>query len=366
METQKSQGPHPLDRDWNGGWKLQNGKCDNWPLPSAKGHPLQNVLVVGGAGYIGSHTAKYLKGHGFSPVVYDNLSRGNKWAVRWGPLEEGDISDKQVLLRVMLKYRPIAVMHFAAFAYVGESVKDPSAYYRNNVSGTLALLDAMREAGIDKLVFSSTCAVYGVPETLPITEDFPRQPINPYGAGKLMVERILEDYGKAYGLKHASLRYFNAAGADPENEIGESHSPETHLLPLAIEAGLGRGRGLTVFGRDYPTHDGTCIRDYVHVWDLAQAHHLALAYLLGGGSSDCFNLGNESGHSIGQVIEAISRKAGKPLPVVYEGRRPGDPPALVGSAAKAKSVLGWKPAWANLQDIVETAWNWHARKKPGE
>jgi UDP-arabinose 4-epimerase len=323
---------------------------------------MRNVMLMGGAGYIGSHTAKYLAGKGILPVVYDNLSRGRLQAVKWGPFVRGDILDKEALRSAFERHRPEAVLHFAALAYVGESGEDPAAYYRNNVTGSLLLMDAMREAGVRNLVFSSSCATYGVPGSLPIREDAPQDPINPYGRTKLMVERALADYDRAYGFPHVCLRYFNAAGADPAGEIGEEHDPETHLIPLAIEAALGRRPALTVYGDDYPTPDGTCVRDYVHVEDLAQAHHLAVEHLLAGRGSGSFNLGNGDGYSVRNILEAVSARAGRPLPVTYAARRPGDPPSLVGSAEKARSVLGWKPAHDSLSDIIGTAWDWHLRR----
>lgn len=330
------------------------------------GRILRTVLLAGGAGYIGSHTAKYLASRGILPVTFDNLSRGHREAVRWGPFERGDIQDRETLLKAFARHKPEAVLHFAAFAYVEESVREPVLYYRNNVAGTVTLLEAMRESGIGRLVFSSSCATYGVPASLPIREDAPQRPINPYGWGKLMVERMLGDCGNAFGLRHVSLRYFNAAGADPEGEIGEDHDPETHLIPSAILAALGRRPALTVYGTDHPTADGTCVRDFVHVNDLAQAHYLALEYLARGGESDAFNLGNGGGHSIREVIAAVSARAGKAVPVVQSDRRPGDPPALVGSSTKARLVLGWRPAYPSLETLVDTAWKWQSKTKgPG-
>lgn len=316
-------------------------------------------MLIGGAGYIGSHTAKYLAGKGIRPVVFDDLSRGHRDAVKWGPFENGDIHDRSALLDAFTRHRPDAVMHFAALAYVGESVEDPARYYRNNVSGSLVLLEAMRESGVRHLVFSSSCATYGVPAKLPITEDSEQSPINPYGRTKLMVEKMLGDFDTAYGFPHVNLRYFNAAGADPDGEIGEGHDPETHLIPLAIKAAQGGLPGLTVYGNDYKTPDGTCVRDYVHVHDLAQAHYLAMEYLIQGGPSESFNLGNGDGYSVRKILDAVAAKAGRPFPVEYSRRRPGDPPILVGSSEKARYVLGWKPEFSSLEDIIETAWNWH-------
>jgi UDP-glucose-4-epimerase GalE len=330
---------------------------------------MRTVLLVGGAGYIGSHAAKYLAGKGYLPVVCDNLSLGHREAVKWGPLETGDIADAAFLREVFRKHAPVGVMHFAAFAYVGESVTDPAKYYRNNVAGTMVLLDAMRAAGIGNFIFSSSCATYGVPERIPIDESAPQSPINPYGWTKWMVERMLADYGAAYGLKSVALRYFNAAGADPDGETGEDHDPETHLIPLVLEAAAGRRKQVSVFGSDYPTRDGTCVRDYIHVMDLAQAHLLALEYLLGGGDAANFNLGNGNGYSVNEVIETARRITGKPIAVHYAPRRPGDPAELVGAAEKARRVLGWKPQYGTLEEIIATAWKWHswnwARPKEG-
>jgi UDP-arabinose 4-epimerase len=325
---------------------------------------MDSILLTGGAGYIGSHAAKALSRQGYLPVVYDDLSRGHREAVKWGPLEVGALADTERLKQVFKAHAPKAVMHFAAFAYVGESVSDPALYYRNNVAGTLSLLEAMRASGTDRLVFSSTCAVYGVPDSVPITEGNPRRPINPYGRSKSMIEDILADYGTAYGLKSVCLRYFNAAGADPDGEIGEAHDPEPHLLPLVLDAAAGRIPHLTVFGDDYPTRDGTCVRDYIHVTDLAEAHVLAARHLLSGGAGAVLNLGNETGYSIREVIEHAERVTGRTIPYRMEARRAGDPPELVGNADKAKALLGWKPAHGSLDSILRSAWAWHQRKDP--
>ena len=323
----------------------------------------QKVLVLGGAGYIGSHAAKYLAMKGFTPVVYDNLSRGHLESVKYGPFEEGDIDDYDTLLYAMRIHKPVAVMHFAALAYVGESVKEPAKYYWNNVAGTINVLDCMRVAEVKNIIFSSSCATYGN-HINTITESTSQDPINPYGAGKLMCERIIKDYGAAYGIRSVMLRYFNAAGADPDCEIGEMHDPETHLIPLAIEAALGGNGGLvTINGQNHPTPDGTCIRDYVHVWDLAQAHALALQYLLDGKNSNVFNLGGDKGHSVREVVDAIYKKSNGLMQIKYASRRTGDPASLVSNSEKARSILGWVPKFSSLDTIIETAWNWHSKIK---
>ena len=321
-----------------------------------------NILVTGGAGYIGSHTAKALSQAGYMPVTVDNLSRGNAWAVKWGPLEQADLADREALSAIFRRWQPKAVLHFAAHAYVGESVSDPFLYYRNNVAGTLSLLEAMREAGCDKIVFSSTCATYGTPDSNPITEDMAQEPVNPYGASKLMVERILSDANHAYGLRSVILRYFNASGADPEGEIGEAHDPETHLIPLALEAAAGTGPALKVFGNDYDTPDGTCIRDYIHVADLASAHVSALDFLRAGGDSCQINLGNGNGFSVLEVIRTIEQVTGRKVPFEFAPRRPGDPPVLVADAQRARELLNWHPQYAALDDQVRHAWQWLCRQ----
>lgn len=319
------------------------------------------VIVTGGAGYIGSHAAKLLASAGFEPVTLDNLSRGHASAVKWGPLERLSLEDAQGLDLVFERYRPVAVMHFAAYAYVGESTADPYLYYRNNVVGTVSLLEAMRRARCNRIVFSSTCATYGAPGKQPIDEACAQAPLNPYGASKLMVERMLRDADIAYGLKSISLRYFNAAGADPDGEIGENHEPETHLIPLALRAASGKGDPLTVFGDDYPTRDGSCIRDYIHVSDLASAHVLALNRLLDGGETDIFNLGTENGHSVFEVISTVEAVTGSVVRRSTAPRRAGDPPTLVASAAKARTVLGWQPERTELRQQIEDAWRWENR-----
>jgi UDP-arabinose 4-epimerase len=324
------------------------------------------ILVTGGAGYIGSQTCKALARAGYNPVVLDNMVYGHEWAVRWGELARGDILDENFLDQAFLTYTPRAVMHFAAYAYVGESVTDPQKYYRNNVGGSLCLLEAMRRHGCHRIVFSSTCATYGTPHHIPIPETHARHPVNPYGWSKLMIEQMLQDFDAAYGMRHVALRYFNAAGADPEGEVGEDHEPETHLVPLAVQAALGWRGPLTIFGQDYPTPDGTAIRDYIHVVDLARAHVTALEYLLSGSPSNAFNLGTGQGHSVQEVLDMVCQVGGKNVPAVHGPRRAGDPPALVAVADKARAVLDWQPERADLKDIVQTAWDWHLRHHKGK
>lgn len=317
------------------------------------------ILVCGGAGYIGAHINKALHQEGYETVTFDSLIYGHREAVKWGAFVKGDLANPDELEAVFQAYDIDAVFHFAAFAYVGESVEEPEKYYYNNVGNTLNLLKAMRKHGCNKIIFSSTCATYGEPEELPLTEDMPQHPINPYGATKLMVERIFKDYHAAYGLEFVVLRYFNAAGADPDGEIGESHDPETHLIPLVLDAASGKRADIKVFGTDYDTPDGSCIRDYVHVTDLASAHLLALHHLETGRGSDFFNLGNAKGTSVLEVVEAARRVTGREFKVTLSERRPGDPPKLVGSSEKAMRVLGWRPRFADIDAIVKHAWNWH-------
>mgnify|MGYP001563436163 CR=1 FL=1 len=315
------------------------------------------VLVTGGAGYIGSHACKALRRSGYLPVVYDNLVYGHREDVKWGPFVKGSLSDHGRLEFVFRNFKPIAVMHFAAFAFVGESVTDPGKYYRNNVGGSLCLLEAMRDFEVPHLVFSSTCATYGVPLQIPIPESHSQNPINPYGATKLMMERMMADFSVAHKLNYMALRYFNAAGADPDAEIGERHDPETHLIPLVLDAALEKSPHITVFGTDYDTPDGTCIRDYIHVSDLADAHVLALNFLQKGGESGAVNLGNGHGYSVKEVISQAEGVSGKKIPVQYGGRRAGDPSRLVGESARARSLLGWNPKFPDLKTIVTHAWN---------
>ena len=320
------------------------------------------ILVCGGAGYIGSHTNKLLSSRGYETVVFDNLIYGHKEAVKWGTFVQGDLKNIADIEDIFQSYPIEAVFHFAAFAYVGESVKEPEKYYYNNIVNTLNLLQVMREYGCKKIVFSSSCATYGEPDTVPITEDVPQNPINPYGFTKLVVERILKDYHNAYGLEYAVLRYFNAAGADPDGEIGESHDPETHIIPLVLDAASGKRPDIKVFGTDYPTPDGSCVRDYIHVSDLAEAHLLALNYLENGGESDCFNLGNEKGTSVLEVVNAVRSITGQDFPVILAPRRPGDPAILVGSSEKARKILGWEPQFTDIKTIVHHAWKWHQKQ----
>lgn len=323
------------------------------------------ILVTGGAGYVGAHACKILSEQGYQVVVFDNLEYGHKEFVRWGEFVEGDLNSSEALKALFKKYRPEAVMHFAAYSYVGQSVEDPSKYYYNNVVGSLNLLNAMRDFDVRNFVFSSTCAIYGIPRGEVISEEDPQDPINPYGETKLIVERMLRDFDAAYGIKSVSLRYFNAAGADPDALIGEDHSPETHLIPLVLDAAAGFSPKVTVFGTDYDTPDGTCIRDYIHVTDLADAHVRALTYLMEGNGSSAFNLGNGRGYSVKEVIEAAGRVTGTEVPVEEGARRPGDPPSLVGSSVKAREVLGWTPAYAGIDTIIEHAWRWHQKRFTG-
>lgn len=321
------------------------------------------ILVCGGAGYIGSHVNKELHREGYDTVVFDNLIYGHREAVKWGAFIEGDLANVDDIEGIFQKYQIDAVCHFAAFAYVGESIEEPEKYYGNNVANTLNLLKVMKRHGCKKIVFSSTCATYGEPEHVPITEDMPQNPVNPYGASKLMVERILKDYEKSYGMNYIVLRYFNAAGADPDGEIGESHNPETHLIPLVLDTAGGGRRSVKVFGNDYDTRDGSCIRDYIHVHDLAKAHILALRHLESGKESGCFNLGSERGISVFEVIESVKRITGRDITVEPVRRRPGDPGELVGSSERARMVLGWYPIYADIDEIVRHAWYWHEHKQ---
>lgn len=323
------------------------------------------VLVTGGAGYIGSHAVLALKQAGYAVIVLDNLVYGHRELVEdvlKVELIVGDTCDRALLDQIFATRDIAAVMHFAAYAYVGESVTDPAKYYQNNFVGTLTLLEAMLAASIKTFVFSSTCATYGVPETVPIPEDHPQNPINPYGATKLMVERVLQDFDPAYNFRSVCFRYFNAAGADPEGRLGEDHNPETHIIPLVLLTAMGQRESVSIFGTDYPTPDGTCVRDYIHVTDLAQAHVLGLEYLLKGGNSTFFNLGNGNGFSVKEVIDTARQVTGKEIKTIECDRRPGDPPALVGSSDRARQILGWNPQYADLKTILTHAWNWHQKR----
>jgi UDP-arabinose 4-epimerase len=315
------------------------------------------ILVTGGAGYIGSHACKALRRAGFDPVTYDNLARGNVEAVKWGPLEIGELADGGRLRQALLRHRVAGVVHFAALAYVGESNENPTTYYANNVGGTAALLDAMRECGVGKIVFSSSCAVYGAPEVVPIPEQSSLAPINPYGATKMICERMLHECAAAFALNFIALRYFNAAGADPDGEIGECHVPETHAIPLLLEA-AEEGRSFTIFGDDYATADGTCVRDYVHVSDLADAHVRALRALLDGAGTMALNLGTGRGWSVRELVATVREVTGRDFPVRSGPRRPSDPPALVADPARARKKLGWLPLHSELSTQVAHAWAW--------
>jgi UDP-glucose-4-epimerase GalE len=315
----------------------------------------QAILVTGGAGFVGSHACKALAAAGYRPVVYDNLSNGVREAVKWGPLEVGDLAEEDRLAAVVDRYRPIAVLHFAAFIEAGVSVREPERFYQNNVGGTLALLRVMRRAGIGLIVFSSTAAVYGEPQTVPIPETHVLCPVNPYGRSKLVVEQVLQDVAAAQGLRYCALRYFNAAGADPDGDLREAHDPETHLIPLVLQAVSGQRPDIAIFGTDYATADGTCIRDYVHVSDLADAHVLALRHLLAGGDPLAANLGTGRGFSVREVIAAVEAVVGRPVPQRLAERRAGDPAVLVAGSARAREVLGWRPHHDRLEDIVRHA-----------
>ncbi len=326
---------------------------------------MRSILVTGGAGYIGSHTALALAEAGYRPIVYDNLSHGHRWAVQWGPLIEGDLSDGEKLVATIREFDISAVLHFASFIFVGESMTDPGKYFANNVGGTLSLLEAVRTTGVKHLVFSSTAATYGMPEIVPITEDAPKEPINTYGDSKLMAEKLLYWYDQIFAIRSVALRYFNAAGADAEGRIGEAHDPETHLIPLILDAVAGRRSHIGVYGTDYPTPDGTAIRDYIHVSDLAEAHVKALEYLIAGGASTAVNLGTGTGYSVEEVIASVERITARPVPKRYEARRPGDPPSLVANADRGAKLLDWKPRQSDIDTIVRSAWHWHQSRAHG-
>ncbi len=323
---------------------------------------MRTVLVTGGAGYIGSHCCKAFAEAGWSVVTYDNLSRGWRDAVKWGPLVEGDIADAGTVAAALRQYRPDVVAHFAAYAYVGESVEFPELYYRNNSFGTLVLIEEMLKAGVNRLIFSSTCASYGIPTRTPIDETHPQWPINPYGWSKFMIERMVEDFSRARGLNAVMLRYFNAAGCDPDGEIGERHEPETHVVPLAIEAAIRSGRTFTINGTDFDTRDGTAVRDYIHVSDLAEAHVLGGEKLLRDEGVHVYNLGTGNGTTVRELADAVGRISGQSLAVAFGSRRPGDPPALVAAADKARRELGWVPRRSSIDRIIETALAWHSSR----
>jgi len=326
---------------------------------------METILVTGGAGYIGSAMCKYLSKNGYQPIVVDSLTTGHRRAVRWGPFYHGFLEDSALLDHVLARHQPLAVMHFAASCYVGESVEAPLKYYRNNVAATVNLLEAMTRHRITNMIFSSSCATYGEPLALPMTEAHPQQPINPYGRSKLMIEQILKDLSAVDDFRYIALRYFNAAGADPEGEIGEDHRPETHLIPLVLMTAVGRRDTVHVFGDDYPTRDGTCVRDYIHVNDLAQAHLLALDKLLSDRTNGAYNLGNGGGYSVMEVIETARQITGRPIPLQMAARRPGDPGELISASDKAAEGLGWRPACPDLNDIIATAWAWHRHHPDG-
>ncbi|MBI04408.1 MAG: UDP-glucose 4-epimerase GalE [Pelagibacteraceae bacterium] len=321
-----------------------------------------NILVTGGAGYIGSHTCKILHKNNYKPITIDNLSTGNEWAVKWGPLIKGNINNQELIKSVINEYDIKAVIHFAANAYVGESIEHPRKYFNNNIINSLKFLNSVIDSKIKYFVFSSSCATYGIPKTIPIDENHQCKPINPYGETKLIFEKILKSYGNAYNLNWISLRYFNAAGADPNSEIGESHSPETHLIPLAIKCALKQKNELKIFGTDYPTPDGTAIRDYIHVDDLAAAHKLSIDKLVNGCKSKVINLGNEKGYSIYEIINVIEKISKSEIIKKETARRKGDPPSLIASSKKAKEILDWKPKYKTIEDIIKTAWEWELNK----
>ncbi|MEM4525371.1 MAG: UDP-glucose 4-epimerase GalE [Methanothermobacter sp.] len=318
------------------------------------------IFIVGGAGYIGSHVNKFLSNKGYETLILDNLSKGHEEFVKWGKFIKGDLKNKRLLDKIFKEYDISAVMHFAALTDVRDSIKDPGSYYKNNVKNTLNLLDAMQKNNINKFIFSSTCAVYGDPMETPITENHPCNPISPYGRSKLMIENILEDYSNAYDFNYVSLRYFNAAGADPQTEIGEWHEPETHLIPIILDVAIGKRENVQIFGTDYPTPDGTCIRDYIHVMDLADAHYKALRFLEKD-KSEIFNLGNGDGFSVKEIIETCREVTGEEISTIKSDRRPGDPPILIGSSEKARKILKWKPEFTDIKNIIKTAWKWHQK-----
>ena len=325
---------------------------------------MTRVLVTGGAGFVGSHTCKALARAGYTPIAFDNLERGHRWAVKWGPFERGDIRSEQDLTRVFQKWKPDVVVHFAAYAYVGKSSESPTKYYDNNVGGSATLLAACAAHDCRKFVFSSSCATYGIPARLPLVETDDQRPINPYGYSKLVVEQMLRDVDAAHGIKHVALRYFNAAGADPDGELGELHQPEPHLIPLVLFAAMGRRPSVKIFGNDYPTPDGTCVRDYIHVADLAEAHVAAIRWLVAGNASDAFNLGNGQGFSVSEVVNASERITGRSINAELCPRRAGDPPVLISDSTKARTKLGWTPKYPRLEQQIGHAWKWFRDEMP--
>ena len=322
---------------------------------------VHKILVIGGAGYIGANACKAIKASGRQPIVFDNFSSGHRHAVKWGPVIEGDIRDEHQIRAALDQVRPDAVMHFAANIEVGEGERLPGAFYENNVAGTLNTVRAMLDLGLQNFIFSSTCAIYGDPEALPLVEDMPKRPVSVYGRSKLMVETILGDLSRAEGLRYAALRYFNAAGADLDGEVGEEHDPETHLIPNAIKAAAGLGQAMKLFGDDYPTPDGTCVRDYIHIADLATAHILAAEHIEKTGESLQLNLGTGNGFTVKQVLDAVERAVGRPVPVEIGPRRPGDAMALYADTSKSRDILGWQPQHSDMDTIVGTAWAFHKR-----
>jgi len=325
---------------------------------------MRRILVTGGAGFVGSHTCKALARAGYFPITFDSLERGHDWAVKWGPLERGDLREEGDLRKVFEAWRPWAVMHFAAYAYIGESTIEPIKYYDTNIGGTAKLLKACAAFECKNIVFSSSCATYGIPARLPLTESDAQQPINPYGYTKVVVERMLRDVEAAHGIRRVALRYFNAAGADPDGELGELHEPETHLIPLVLLAAMGRRPSIKIYGDDYPTADGTCIRDYVHVSDLANAHVAAIDWLAAGKESDSFNLGNGRGFSVAEVVAASERITGLAIRAEMCSRRPGDPPILISDSTKAQQLLGWTPNFPTLDQQIAHAWRWFRDELP--
>lgn len=320
-----------------------------------------HILVTGGAGYIGSHTCKMLSKLGYVPVVFDNLSNGHRHAVKYGPFIKGDLKNPKDIAKAFKKYKFSAVIHFASYIEVGESVADPAKYYSNNIGGALNLLNAMRDAGVMNIVFSSTCAIYGAPEAVPITEDTQANPLSPYGFSKFAIERILQDDERAHGLKFVSCRYFNACGADPEGELGEEHNPETHIIPRLLMAARGDTSSFDIYGTDYDTKDGTCIRDYIHVQDLAEAHVLALRHLLDGSPSCAVNLGSGTGYSVREIIKTVEKITGRPITIQEKPRRPGDPPVLLADTAQAAKLLNFKVKFTSLEEMIQTAWDFYQK-----